>query len=360
MVQSTANIAVAYCNLDVFLRQIPALLKLSSRVGLFMIISRTPVRVSFCGGGTDSDSFAKKVEGGGMVISVAIAKYIHVTVNDRFDSKIRLSYSKLETTNTVEEIEHDLVREALKATGVSNGIEITTIADIPSRGTGLGSSSAVTVGVLNALYKHIGRDVSPEHLAKGACEIEIDKLGEPIGRQDQYAAAFGGMNRISFNSDGVKVSPITLSRDVVQRMEREFSLVYTNNTRSASAVLSEPPLDYGDKIARLRAIRDQATEAEKLIRSGDLKSLGTLLHETWNVKRGLSPMVSNDNLDSLYSRLIDLGANGGKLLGAGGGGFFLIHGGPDLRSRLVDDLPPENRVLPLKIDHDGSRIIHST
>ena len=360
MVQSTANIAVAYCKLDVFLRQIPALLKLSSRVGSFMIISRTPVRVSFCGGGTDLDSFAKKVEGGGMVISVAIAKYIHVTVNDRFDSKIRLSYSKLETTNTVEEIEHDLVREALKATGVSNGIEITTIADIPSRGTGLGSSSAVTVGVLNALYKHIGRDVNPEHLAKGACEIEIDKLGEPIGRQDQYAAAFGGMNRISFNPDGVEVSPIALSRDLVERMEREFSLVYTNNTRSASAVLSEPPLDQGDKIARLRAIRDQAAEAEKLIRSGDLKSLGALLHETWNVKRGLSPLVSNDNLDSLYSRLIDLGANGGKLLGAGGGGFFLIHGAPDLRSRLVDDLPPENRVIPLKIDHDGSRIIHST
>ena len=358
MVQSTANIAVAYCKLDVFLRQIPALLKLSSRVGSFMIISRTPVRVSFCGGGTDLDSFAKKVEGGGMVISVAIAKYIHVTVNDRFDSKIRLSYSKLETTNTVEEIEHDLVREALKATGVSNGVEITTIADIPSRGTGLGSSSAVTVGVLNALYKHIGRDVSPEHLAEGACEIEIDKLGEPIGRQDQYAAAFGGMNRITFNSDGVEVRPITLSRDVVERMEREFSLVYTNNTRSASAVLSEPPLDQGDKIARLRAIRDQAAEAEKLIRSGDLKSLGALLHETWNVKRGLSPLVSNDNLDSLYDRLIDLGANGGKLLGAGGGGFFLVHGPPDLRSRLVDDLPPENRVIPLKIDHDGSRIIH--
>ena len=250
------------------------------------------------------------------------------------------------------------MREALKATGVSNGIEITTIADIPSRGTGLGSSSAVTVGVLNALYKHIGRDVSPEHLAKGACEIEIDKLGEPIGRQDQYAAAFGGMNRISFNPDGVEVSPITLSRDLVERMEREFSLVYTNNTRSASSVLSEPPLDQGDKIARLRAIRDQAAEAEKLIRSGDLKSLGALLHETWNVKRGLSPLVSNDNLDSLYDRLIDLGANGGKLLGAGGGGFFLVHGAPDLRSRLVDDLPPENRVIPLKIDHDGSRIIH--
>ena len=214
----------------------------------------------------------------------------------------------------------------MKATGVSNGIEITTIADIPSRGTGLGSSSAVTVGVLNALYKHIGRDVSPEHLAEGACEIEIDKLGEPIGRQDQYAAAFGGMNRITFNSDGVEVSPITLSRDVVERMEREFSLVYTNNTRSASAVLSEPPLDHGDKIARLRTIRDQAAEAEKLIRSGNLKSLGALLHEAWNVKRGLSPIVSNDNLDSLYDRLIDLGANGGKLLGAGGGGFFLVHG----------------------------------
>ena len=351
MVQSTANIAVAYCNFGISLRQIPALLKLSSRVGWFMIISRTPVRVSFCGGGTDLDSFAKKIEGGGMVISVAIAKYIHVTVNNRFDSKIRLSYSKMETVNTVEEIEHDLVREALKATGISNGIEITTIADIPSRGTGLGSSSAVTVGVLNALHRHIGRDVSSQHLAEGACEIEIDKLGEPIGRQDQYAAAFGGMNRISFNPDGVEVSPIALSGDIVERMEREFSLVYTDNTRSASAVLSEPPLDHGDKIARLRTIRDQAAEAEKLIRSGNLKSLGALLHEAWNVKRGLSPLVSNHNLDSLYARLLELGANGGKLLGAGGGGFFLIHGDPDLRSRLIDGLPPENKVIPLSLIH---------
>ena len=168
------------------------------------------------------------------------------------------------------------------------------------------------------------------------------------------------MNRISFNPDGVEVSPIALSGDILERMEREFSLVYTDNTRSASAVLSEPPLDHGDKIARLRVIRDQAAEAEKLIRSGDLKSLGALLHEAWNVKRGLSPIVSNHNLDSLYARLLDLGANGGKLLGAGGGGFFLIHGDPDLRSRLIDGLPPENKVIPLKIDHDGSKIIHPT
>ena len=324
-----------------------------------MIISKTPVRVSFCGGGTDLDGFAKKEHLGGLVVSTAISRYIHVTVNERFDDCIRLSYSRMETVDSIDEVQHDLVREAMRITGVTSGVEITTIADIPSRGTGLGSSSVVTVGVLNALHHLAGRTVGPRQLAEEACKIEIDILGEPIGRQDQYAAAFGGLNRISFGEMGVEVVPITTDPGVVRRMEKEFCLVYTGSTRSASTVLGEESYDAEDKLNRLRAIRGQAEEAEKLIQSGDLDALGRLLHNTWELKKGLSPSVTNDGLDSLYSKLIDLGVTGGKLLGAGGGGFFLVHGDDSIASRLMSSLPRINRVLPLVIEEKGSEIIHS-
>ena len=358
MAQNSASTAEACFDFGPRMLQFSALLKSSIELRRAVIISRTPVRVSFCGGGTDLDSFAKTEDLGGMVISAAISKYIYVTVNNRFDRRIRLSYSKMETVNGVEEIEHDLIREAMRATGVSDGVEITTIADIPSRGTGLGSSSAVTVGVLNALHSLVGDDVDARKLASEACEIEIEKLGEPIGRQDQYAAAFGGLNRITFDKNGVKVCPISLSKSTLERIESEFSLVYTDTTRSASAVLSEPPSNSEDKLKRLRMIRDQANEAERMIRSGEIEALGRLLGDAWRMKRGLSPSVSNDGLDSLYARLLELGANGGKLLGAGGGGFFLIHGESDLRSRLIDELPTQNTVIPFRVDFDGSRIIH--
>ena len=175
-----------------------------------MIISRTPVRVSFCGGGTDIDSFSLSEPRGGRVVSLALDRHIHVTVNRRFDDKVRLSYSKMELVDDFEDLEHELAREAMRMTGVTSGVEITTIADIPSRGTGLGSSSAVTVGLLNALYAYAGRETSAEQLAREACEIEIDILEQPIGRQDQYASAYGGINSIRFDTEGVSVDSITL------------------------------------------------------------------------------------------------------------------------------------------------------
>ena len=204
-----------------------------------MIISRTPVRVSFCGGGTDVDWYSKSSENGGMVTSLTIDRYIHVTVNRRFDDRIRVSYSKLEIVDDFEDIEHELVRESMRITGVTSGVEITTIADIPSRGTGLGSSSAVTVGLLNALHCFAGRDVSASQLAAEACEIEINILGQPIGRQDQYAAAYGGMNSIVFHPDGeVIVEPIDISDDLKSNISDEFTLIFTGQIRSASKVLS--------------------------------------------------------------------------------------------------------------------------
>ena len=323
-----------------------------------MIISRTPVRVSFCGGGTDVDWFAESEPNGGRVTSFALSRHIHVTVNARFDDRVRVSYSKMEIVDDFEELEHELVREAMRLTGVTSGIEITTIADIPSRGTGLGSSSTVTVGLLNALHRFAGREVSAAQLADEACRIEIDVLGQPIGRQDQYAAAFGGINSISFTGEGVDVDPLDLGDDVLERLESEFTLVFTGMSRRASSVLSESPEDESDRLARLRTIRTQADEARAHLECGDLSGLGELLEVAWQTKRGITASVSNEQLDVLHDRLLNLGASGAKLLGAGGGGFFLVHGDTTLRERLTAELGAEHRIIPLSVDFFGSRIIH--
>jgi len=322
-----------------------------------MIISRTPVRVSFCGGGTDVDWFASSEPNGGMVTSLALDRHIHVTVNRRFDNMVRVSYSSMELVDDFEDLEHELVREAMRMTGVTSGVEITTIADIPSRGTGLGSSSAVTVGLLNALHRFAGRVASPEQLADEACRIEIDILGQPIGRQDQYAAAYGGVNSISFGPDGVEVSPVQITPYVIKRLSEEFTLVFTGTSRSASEVLSEVPEDPADKLARLRAIREQADEARGMLETGDLSTLGSLIGDAWSSKRGISPGVSSDEIDALHDRIMAMGAFGAKLLGAGGGGFFLVHGEEGLRDMLAE-LGPENRLIPLDVDSEGSAIIH--
>ncbi len=323
-----------------------------------MIISRTPVRVSFCGGGTDIDSFSLNEPSGGRVASVAMDRYVYVTLNHRFDDSIRVSYSSMEFVNSLEDVQHDLVREAMRLTGVTSGVEITTIADIPGRGTGLGSSSSVTVGLLNAMHSFAGRKTSKEQLAYEACKIEIEVLGAPIGRQDQYAAAYGGANSIRFDSTGVLVDPIDLSQSTIDGISSEFTLIYTGLTRSAREVLSEAPDDPEDSISRLRAIRDQADDAVGMLKSGDLASLGTLLNDAWMIKRGTSASVSNAEIDVLYNRVMNLGANGAKLLGAGSGGFMLVHGDASLRDRLSSELDAQNRILPLGIDFSGSTIIH--
>jgi D-glycero-alpha-D-manno-heptose-7-phosphate kinase len=264
----------------------------------------------------------------------------------------------MEIVDDFEELEHELVREAMRLTGVTSGIEITTIADIPSRGTGLGSSSTVTVGLLNALHRFAGREVSAAQLADEACRIEIDVLGQPIGRQDQYAAAFGGINSISFTGEGVDVDPLDLGDDVLERLESEFTLVFTGMSRRASSVLSESPDDESDKLARLRTIRTQADEARAHLECGDLSGLGELIEVAWQAKRGITASVSNEELDALHDRLLNLGASGAKLLGAGGGGFFLVHGDTTLRERLTAELGAEHRIIPLSVDFFGSRIIH--
>ena len=324
-----------------------------------MLISRTPVRASFCGGGTDLAAFYQNHPDGGAVTSLAMARYLYVTVNPRFDNSIRISYSSMEFVDDINEIQHELVREAMKSTGVTHGIEVTTIADIPSRGTGLGSSSAVTIGLLNALSSLAGNPMSSEELAKEACRIEIDVLGQPIGKQDQYAAAIGGANTIGFLPDGsVSIDPLILSDNTKQRIENEFSLVYTGLTRSANSVLSKQKELTADRMEELSILRLQAFQVRSALEGGRLEEVGRLLEESWQIKRNLVDGITGELLDTLHEQLIDAGATGAKLLGAGGGGFFLIHGDTEIKTRLEKYLGSKHKILPLLIDSQGSTIIH--
>tara|TARA_B000000609_G_C24167814_1_gene348149 strand:- start:39 stop:1016 length:978 start_codon:yes stop_codon:yes gene_type:complete len=325
-----------------------------------MIISRTPLRVSFCGGGTDIDDFSMSEPKGGRVVSAALSRYVYVTINRRFDDRLRASYSTMEDVDSLDKIQHDLIREALRLTGIDSGIEITTIADIPGQGTGLGSSSTVTVGLLNAMHAFQGRKVSKEQLAEEACQIEIDTLGAPIGRQDQYAASFGGVNSIRFGENGVKVEPIEVSEGLAKKFSENFTLVFTGLTRSASKVLSEESDDRSDKIRRMREIRNHADEAASHIEQENLDSLGAILNKTWLSKREASSIVTNKQIDDLYERAISSGAIGAKLLGAGNGGFLLVCGNRHLRGILQRDLGESHRMFPLEIDFSGSKIIYGT
>ena len=323
-----------------------------------VIISRTPLRVSFCGGGTDLDQFSMNNSSGGRVVSLAIDRFVYVTINRRFDDSIRVSYSSTENAESIDGVQHDLVREAMRLTGTESGVEITTIADIPGRGTGLGSSSSVTVGLLHAMHAFHGRKISKEQLAEEACKIEIEILGAPIGRQDQYAGAFGGINSISFGSNGVMVEPIDVSDELITEISNRFSLVFTGLTRSANTVLSQVVEDIESKNSSLKEIRDHADLAAGMMESGDLDSLGLLLNSSWLAKRETSPNVSNDAIDKLYNQLISSGAKGAKLLGAGSGGFFLVYGEDSLRQQLTNKLDEEKRIIPVGIDFSGSQIIY--
>ena len=323
-----------------------------------MIISRTPLRVSFCGGGTDIDGFSMSEPSGGRVVSTAINKYVYVTMNRRFDDRIRISYSSMEDVDSVSRIQHGLVREAMRLTGIESGVEIATIADIPGRGTGLGSSSSVTVGLLNAMHSFQGREPSKEQLAEEACKIEIEIMGAPIGRQDLSAPTFGGIYALCFGESGGAVEPIEIENDLLSRVSRNFTLVFTGMTRSASKVLSEESEDELDKSNRMRVIREHADKAAIMFQNGDLDSIGDLLNETWNAKRGISSLITNQSIDELHGRVMSSGAKGAKLLGAGNGGFLLVYGGDGLRNTLQSELGPGFRMFPLDIDFSGSVIIH--
>ena len=294
-----------------------------ARAGLTMIITQTPLRIGLLGGGTDLPGYYR--EHGGRVLNCAIDKYVYVIVKQRFDDDIYVNYSKKEIVSRVEDLEHELVREAMRMTGVTSGVEITTLADIPSAGSGLGSSSAVTVGLLHALFAYQGRQVSAEELAERACTIEIERCGKPIGKQDQYIAAFGGIRDIRFGpGEEVVAEELGLSAAERRALQQQIMLFYTGITRSADSILAEQNANIEATRPQLDLLRDLAGFAVERLRSGDVDAVGPAMRESWEAKRKLASGVSNGQIDVAVSRALDAGASGAKLTGAGGGGFLLV------------------------------------
>lgn len=323
-----------------------------------MIITRTPLRVSFAGGGTDLKAFCSRTEGA--VLSTAINKYMNIAVHPSFEPQILLKYSKTERVKTVDEIEHTRIKQCMIHTKTNDYLEITSFADVPSAGTGLGSSSAFTVGMLKALYTLKHRNKDNLTLAAEASQIEIEDLGEPIGKQDQYACAVGGMNILRFEKDGqVFVEPITIPRHVKRELNDNLMMFYTGTTRSASNILTEQrdnTTNHDAKFQNLVKMRDLALELRDVLVSQDIASFGEILHKGWLLKRELASGISNPQIDRWYDTAIKAGAYGGKILGAGGGGFLLFYcpleKQPDVREALG------LREMKFSFDSQGSRIIY--
>jgi len=319
-----------------------------------MIVIQTPLRVSFLGGSTDIEDFYR--DNGGAVLSTAIDKSVFVIVKERFDDKIYLNWAKKEIVDRVDDIEHELIREAMRMAGVSKGVEITTLSDIPSEGSGLGSSSSITVGLLHALYTYQGRLVTSEELAQQACEIEINILGKPIGKQDQYIASYGNMRFIEFQDSGVSIENVRLSNKAKRRLNESLLLFYTGTTRQAVGILTEQKANIKDRLSVLKGMAKQTYEARSLLEGGGFDKFGELLDEGWLFKKQLASRITNSEIDEIYQSAKEAGALGGKLLGAGGGGFMLLYCPADkrdsVRARLV-----HLRELPFQFAGDGSKVI---
>jgi D-glycero-alpha-D-manno-heptose-7-phosphate kinase len=320
-----------------------------------MIITQTPLRIGLLGGGTDLPGYYR--EHGGRVLNCAIDKYIYVIVKQRFDDDIYVNYSRKEIVSKVDDLEHELVREAMRMTGVTSGVEITTLADIPSAGSGLGSSSSVTVGLLNALFAYRGKQVAAEELAERACTIEIEICGKPIGKQDQYIAALGGIRDIRFGpGDRVVAQEVELAPVERRALQGQIMLFYTGITRRADPILAEQSANVAATRPQFDLLRDLAGFAVERLRSGDIDAIGPALRDSWEAKRKLASGVSSERIDHAVTRALDAGAAGAKLTGAGGGGFLLVIC-PVERQRAVRESLSDMQELPVKLDRLGSRVV---
>ncbi len=320
-----------------------------------MLFVQTPLRISFFGGGTDFCGFYRQEEG--CVLSSAIDKAVFIIAKPRFDAMIRLSYTRTEMVDRPEDLQHELAREALLLTGVKRQVELITMGDIPSEGSGLGSSSAVTVGLLNALHASLGQLQSPETLARQACEIEIERLGKPIGKQDQYIAAYGGLRFIRFLPDGsVAVEGVNLPEEQIRRFSQCLMLFYTNSVRRSESVLTEQEANIPARMAVLRALKELAFQGRALLEACDFDSFGRLLHEGWRLKKQMASKISNGAIDEIYAAALEAGALGGKITGAGGGGFLLLYC-PRERQDAVRDALAAFPELPFRLEPDGTKVI---
>lgn len=320
-----------------------------------MIITQTPLRVSLFGGGTDFKDFY--IKEGGAVLSFGIDKYVYVIIKERFDEKIYINYSKKEIVDNIDEIKHELVRESMRKTGITGGVEITTLADVPSEGSGLGSSSSITVGLLNAFYTYQGEQVPFERLAREACEIEIDIIGKPIGIQDQYIAAYGNMRFFEFQKNGgINIEKLLLTEKQKRQLVSNLLLYFTAKTRSSSDVLTEQKKNISVRLEELRKLREMAYEAKKQLTDGSADNIGKLLHESWQEKKKLASNISTCEIDELYEKALKAGAVGGKIAGAGSGGFLLLYC-PREKQNAVRDALKGYRELPFLLSRDGSKVI---
>lgn len=320
-----------------------------------MIISQTPLRISLFGGGTDFPEFYLKE--GGCVLTSAIDKYIYVIAKHRYDDLLRVSYTKTEMVSSVDELQHELIREALRLSNVARGVEIITLGDIPSEGSGLGSSSTVTVGTLHALAALGENKPTNEDLARNACSIERDILHKPIGVQDQYIAAYGGIQFIRFNQDGtntlerMKVHPETL-----RTLNDKLLLFYTGTARKAEEILEEQKSNIYDHMSELRDLKHLTEAVYSDLLQGSILSFATFLHESWQIKKRLATAISNPDIDRIYEKALQAGALGGKICGAGGGGFLLLYVPYEKQAYLRKALYPLKE-LPFTLNAPGSKII---
>jgi D-glycero-alpha-D-manno-heptose-7-phosphate kinase len=324
-----------------------------------MIISKTPLRISFVGGGSDMASFYKTEPGA--VISTTINKYVYVALNKKFDNKIRMSYSETETVDNVSDLKHNLARETLKFLNVKKGIEISSIGDIPS-GTGLGSSGAYTVGLINALAHYKGIRLTTEQLAQYASIIEIKKVNRPIGKQDQYAEAYGNLNYIQFNSDeSVIVEPITLSPAKRKQLENNLLLFYTGKREFAEKILAKQNVKLKKSIDKKHIMSEMVGIAKKLkyeLNRGKIDAFGELLHENWLLKKKLTGGISNQQIDNWYDIAIKKGAVGGKICGAGGRGFLLLYA-PEQSHKKINSALSKLQPVDFSFVREGSTIVYN-
>lgn len=322
-----------------------------------MIIVKTPLRISFVGGGSDLKSYYEHSDG--KVVCTAIDKFVYAIIKERFDDLIYVNYSKKETVDDVSKIQHDLVREAMIMTGVYKGIEITTLADIPSSGSGLGSSSSITVALLHALNAYQNRLVTAEQLAMDACRIEIDILGKPIGRQDQYAAAFGGINQFRFIA-GDRTERISVNMTGTQKRKFASSLLlyYTGITRSADTILTEQKsnLHDTDKQKTMTRMVELVNPFVESMGKGYIAGCANLLDKNWELKQSMASGISNPQIQEMYQKAKQAGALAGKIAGAGGGGFLLLIVDREKQNAVFEALK-DYRELPFMIEESGSKVI---
>ncbi|MCL4412047.1 MAG: kinase [Candidatus Thermoplasmatota archaeon] len=320
-----------------------------------MVMARAPLRISFVGGGTDIPFYYKK-SGYGAVVSAAINKFIYVAVNKKFDNKIRVSYSRTEIVDNLDEISHPSVRESLRLLELNKSIEIVSISDVPSQGTGLGSSSTFLVALLHALHSYKGEFVDAEQLAQEAVHIERNVLREAGGKQDQYMAAYGNIDLMKFHSDErVDILPISINEENMKRIEESLLLLYLERERSSSHIIE----DQGVSADSQRAVYDEFTKmAEdscKYMVDGDVPELGSLVMKYWNLKRELSSRISDGRIDDAILKASEMGAFGGQVIGAGGGGFLMFIADPQIHQRIANSLGLKK--LDFRFQFGGSRLI---